>query len=115
MYKYRKSRKSKLTSVEQYEGESIEDKIQRVMSNNEPIKDGAPEIYTERKDGVLSAYNIRTDRWEVATEAMDMVQRSIQAKRDEKAKSMNAKKDGKVVDMKGKDIGGPESIVTEAK
>lgn len=115
MYKYRKSRKSKLTGVEVYEGESIEEKVERVMTNNEPIKDGAPEIFTERKDGVLSAYNIRTDRWEIATEAMDMVQKSIQAKRDEKAKTSNSKKETKVVDLKGKDISGTESIVTEAK
>ena len=99
MYKYRKPKKSGLTSVECVEGEPIELKIERIVSNKEPIKDGAPEIFTERKDGVKSAYNIRTDRWEVATEAMDKVQGSIQAKRDAKAK-IPKKEEAKVIELK---------------
>ncbi len=68
--------------VEKYEGEPIEIKVERIMQNKEPIKDGAPEIYTERKEGVIPAYNIRTCRFEIAAEAMDVVGKSIQAKRD---------------------------------
>ena len=108
--KYSKARynRSKLTSVEIVEGEPIEWKIERVVSNKEPITDGAPSIFTERKDGVISAYNIRTDRWEIATEAMDKVSGSIQAKRDAKGKvskskeesKTEAKKETKVVDLK---------------
>ena len=85
--------KSQLESVEIVEGEPIELKIERITSNNEPITDGAPEIFTERKDGVISAYNIRTDRWEVATEAMDKVSGSIQAKRDAKGKVSKSKEE----------------------
>lgn len=66
------------------EGEPIEIKVQRLMKNKEPITDSSPLIYTDRKDGVLAGYNIRTDRWEVAAEAMDKIQRSNQAKRDAK-------------------------------
>ena len=58
-------------------GKPIEWKIERIVSNKEPISDGAPEIFTERKEGVKSAYNIRTDRWEIATEAMSKVEGSI--------------------------------------
>lgn len=65
--------RSQLKSVETYEGETIEQKIRRILDENEPIKDGAPIIYTEKKDGVLPAYNIRTDRWEIAIDAMDKV------------------------------------------
>ena len=61
-------------SVEEIEGETIEMKVARIVQNNEPITDGAPPIYTEKKDGVNPAYNIRTDRWDVALEAMDKVQ-----------------------------------------
>ena len=68
MYRYKKALRSKMTSVETMEGETIETKVERVTSNKEAIKDGAPEIYTARKDGILSAYNIRTDRWEIARE-----------------------------------------------
>mgnify|MGYP001282734945 CR=1 FL=1 len=103
--KYRaKYSRSQLSSVEITEGEPIEHKIERVVSNKEPITDGAPSIFTERKDGVVSAYNIRTDRWEVATEAMDKVSGSIQAKRDAKGKVSKPKEESKsetkVVDLK---------------
>ena len=99
---------SQLNSVEIVEGEPIEWKIERVVSNKEPITDGAPSIFTERKDGVVAAYNIRTDRWEVASEAMDKVSGSIQAKRDAKGKvsksneesKTEAKKETKVIDLK---------------
>ena len=40
-----------------YEGETIETKVERVVSNNEPITDGAPLLYTERKNCAL---NLRT-------------------------------------------------------
>ena len=96
MYKYRKAKKSLLKSVEVVEGEPIEHKIERIVSNKEPITDGAPSIFTERKEGVVSAYNIRTDRWEIASSAMDKVSGSIQAKRDAKA----SKSETKVIEMK---------------
>ena len=55
------------------EGEYIEEKVRRITENGEPIEDGAPIIHTERKDGVNPAYNIRTDRWEIAQNAMEQV------------------------------------------
>ena len=74
------------------EGERIETKIQRILQNKEPISDGAPEIYTERKDGVLPAYNIRTDRFDIAIEAMDKVNKTQTAKRENKIIDINANK-----------------------
>ena len=59
--------------IQTKEGEYIEEKVRRITENNEPIEDGAPIIYTERKDGVNPAYNIRTDRWEIAQDAMEQV------------------------------------------
>ena len=106
-YKYRKAVKSQLKSVDCVEGEPIELKIERIVSNKEPITDGAPSIFTERKDGVVSAYNIRTDRWEVASEAMDKVAGSVQAKRD--AKASKKADDVKVVKLE------TEKVVSEAK
>lgn len=35
-----------------------------------------PTIYTEKKDGVLPEYDIRTDRFEVALDAMDKINQS---------------------------------------
>jgi hypothetical protein len=86
-------KRSQLTSVELVEGETIEQKVERLVQNKEPIKDGAPEIFTDRKDGVQAAYNIRTDRFEIAAEAMDKVHKSTVAKRDNV---------GKVIEMKPK-------------
>lgn len=68
------------TNYEFQEGESIENKVRRITENNEPITDGAPIIYTNRDDGVLPAYNIRTDRWEIAQGAMDAVNQANLAK-----------------------------------
>lgn len=63
-----------------YEGETIEQKVRRIVENKEPISDGAPIVYTEKKDGILPQYNIRTDKWDIALEAMDKVQASRIAK-----------------------------------
>lgn len=68
------------TNYEYQKGESIENKVRRITENNEPITDGAPIIYTNREDGVLPAYNIRTDRWDIAQQAMDAVNQANLAK-----------------------------------
>ena len=39
-----------MNPIESFEGEFIEEKVARVVENKEPIEDGAPIIYTERKD-----------------------------------------------------------------
>ena len=65
--------KHNMVSVETYQGECIEKKVQRIMNENEPIEDGAPIIFQERGDGVKPEFNIRTDRWEIAIDAMDKV------------------------------------------
>ncbi len=98
--------RSMIGGIEKLEGETIEQKMERVLDNKEPITDGAPEIYTERKQGVMSAYNIRTDRWEIACDAMNVVQGSIQARREERAKAKEEKKLEKVVEMKPTENGG---------
>lgn len=87
-----------------YEGETIESKIERILTNNEPITDGAPPIYTERKHGVRPEYNIRTDRWDLAIDAMDYVAKSNIAKRE------NAIKEREMKIVGGKEVGGAESI-----
>ncbi|AXH78044.1 MAG: hypothetical protein [Microviridae sp.] len=69
-----------------YEGESIEEKVRRITENNEPISDSAPIVYTNREDGVIPDHDIRTDRWDVAVEAMDKVAKGKIAQRDQKEK-----------------------------
>jgi hypothetical protein len=79
-----------LCDREYTEGETIEQKIRRITNNNDPIKDGAPLMYTDRKDGVKPEYDIRTDRFEIALDAMDKVSKTNIAKREAK---MNIVKD----------------------
>ena len=86
---------------------TLEQKIETIVSNKEPIKDGAPEIFTERKDGVIPAYDIRTDRWEIAAEAMDVVEANMAAKRD----AMHIVRDGGEIDENGKKIEPPKGDV----
>lgn len=87
-----------ITNYEYQEGESIENKVRRITENNEPITDGAPIIYTNRDDGVLPAYNIRTDRWEVAQAAMEAVNQANLAKSKNYGKI--EKEDEKALDSK---------------
>lgn len=37
-----------IESIETFEGETIEEKVERIVTNKEPISDGAPMIYTEK-------------------------------------------------------------------
>lgn len=54
-----------------YKGENIEVKVKRITENNEPISDGAPITYTEKKDGVRPEFDIRTDKWQIVQEKME--------------------------------------------
>jgi len=95
MYKkYVKYSKGGLKINNSTQGETIEQKVERILDNKEPIKDGAPLVYTDRKDGVMPGYNIKTDRWEVAVEAMDKVAKNVAAKRENKAKMEIVKDSG---------------------
>lgn len=55
------------------EGENIITKVRRILDENEPLTDGAPLIYTPKEDGVKPEYDIRTDKWQIAINAMDRV------------------------------------------
>lgn len=68
------------------EGELLQDKIMRITTMNEPITDGAPELYFERKHGVIPETNIRTDKWDRAIEMTDVASRTHVAKRQEALK-----------------------------
>lgn len=73
------------------EGETIEQQIERMMQNKEPITSTEALIYTERSEGVRPEMNIRTDRFEIAIEATEKIQRSYSARREERAKEKEAK------------------------
>ena len=62
----------------------------------------APVIYTAKEDGVLPAYNIRTDRFDIAMDAYDKITRNI-------AKKEIAPKPGDFGDVPNKADGGSPS------
>lgn len=95
MYKKHKYTKTEIRVNNSNEGETIEQKIIRMVKDKEPITEKSPVIYTERKDGVMPAYDIRTDRWEIAVDAMNKIEKFKSAKRDGKADLKIVKNDGK--------------------
>ena len=62
-----------------YEAEPREVKLRKIISGeSNDMEDGVfPTIYTEKKDGVQPEYDIRTDRFEVAIDAIDKINQSI--------------------------------------
>lgn len=84
MYKQNKMQKGSLKVNQQYIGETIEEKVRRITVNKEPIKDNAPKVYTERKDGVSPEHDIRTDKWDLAIDAMDKVAQVKLAEREKR-------------------------------
>ena len=94
MYRKIKASKTDLHFNNSVEGETIEEKIRRITNNKEPITDGAPLVYTERKDGVRPEFDIRTDRFEIAVDAMDRIAKEKIAKREERHNPLKAVKGG---------------------
>lgn len=76
------------------EGQSLEEMLRKMVAGKEPIQATAKIGYSERKDGVLAEYDIRTDRFELAMLASDKVHATQYAAR------MQA--DGFVKDENGK-------------
>ena len=92
-----------MKSVECFEGEQIEEKVRRIVNNNEPITDGAPIIFTEKKDGIRPEYNIRTDKWALAMDAMDKVNNYklneyLKKEETEKPKTAEGQAEGEVTE-----------------
>ena len=88
-----------MRSVKTVEGQTMETMVARFMNNQTDIERSQPLIYTERREGVLAGYDIRTDRFEIALEAMDKSSKSMSAKRESKLEIVND-------DPKGDDIQG---------
>ena len=61
-----------------YQAEPREVKLRKIISGESSnMEDGVfPTIYTEKKDGVMPEYDIRTDRFEVAIDAIDKINQS---------------------------------------
>lgn len=66
MYNKIKPQRTTIKHNKSYQGDTIEVKMLKLKANKEPIKDGAPIIYTDRSQGVVPTMDIRTDRFEEA-------------------------------------------------
>lgn len=62
-----------------YQAEPREVKLRKIISGESSnMEDGVfPTIYTEKKDGVQPEFDIRTDRFEVAIDAIDKINQSV--------------------------------------
>lgn len=92
MYRKQKPTETTIRTNFSVEGESIETKMQRIMTANEPITDGAEMIYTERKNGVDPACDPRTDKFVIAVESMEKVHQTKQGLIKKKMEDREAKK-----------------------
>ncbi len=81
--------KSDIKRVPTEIGESIEEMIRRCTESNEPIEATAPMIYTDKDDGVLPQYDIRTDRFDIALDAVDKYNASKAAESKETPKEVS--------------------------
>lgn len=93
---------SKIKRNKTVEGETIERMLARAQENKEPIGHEVPTIYTDKNIGVHVAYNIRTDRFEVALDGFNSIEKSALAKRESKAQM-------EVVNDEKKEVSGTDS------
>lgn len=71
------------TSIHQdntYTAEPLIYKLRRMTETNEPIKAETTIVYTEKAQGVMPAYDIRADKFDIAMEAQDKYQASLEAR-----------------------------------
>lgn len=115
MYKFRKPPTTSINNNNSYQGETLEVKIQRLIENKEPIGDAAPLIYQERSAGIQPDFNIRTDKWEHAAEAMDKAHRLKLAKREAKVVKMAKGDDKPDTKSDAKTEGGQSDGLAEPK
>lgn len=89
--------KSRLKINNSYEGQSIEKQVALMLNNKENIGEESPIIYTPRSEGTMAAYNIRSDRFDIALDAIDKMNKSYTARRENKVE-MNVVKEEKTAE-----------------
>lgn len=64
-------KKSNFKVYDVREGVCIEREIEKSLETGQPLEATAPLIFTPRKDGVNPSHDIRTDRFDLALDAME--------------------------------------------
>lgn len=73
MYRQNKMDETTIRGVVATVGRTMEQKMFAMLNNNEPIDDGGEIIYIPEADGVRPEFDIRTNKWDVATDGMDAI------------------------------------------
>lgn len=63
------------------QGKTIEEEMHKLLVTGEAPEGEKPKIYTPRENGVVQSTNIKTDRFDVALNACDKIQKSFEARR----------------------------------
>lgn len=95
MRKVKVSYKGVIRRNKTVEAKSIEQMLADKIEGEAIELGGKALLYTERKDGVLPLTNIRTDRFDIAMEAIDTVERSRVARRDKPVSEKTKEDSGK--------------------
>lgn len=98
MYKIPLKIRTTIAVNDSIEGETIETKIARLLSNKDSTTDGKELIYTRAQDGIVSAFNIRHDHWDDAYE-----QSSIMAEKRTEYDAATLKKRKDLLDQKARE------------
>lgn len=95
MYRKIEYKNSGLSGVQLYQAKSIEREMEEIITQKKPIENAAPLMYTEKKDGVIEDFDIRTDKWEAMQRAATYV--NEQKREYRKAEMEGRIQDGKVI------------------
>lgn len=71
------------TAKKPVEGKMLEYEIEAMMHNREPIRGTTDVIFTRKRDGVLPAYNPRTDKFDQMITAASEIAKAAETKRDD--------------------------------
>lgn len=108
MYTKPKFEKSKFDINTAKEGETLEQKLDRMLNNGEALGkgDNAPMIYQERKDGLQPQFDIRTDKFELAAEYGNIMAEATGKQR--RSTKKEDKNEGKAQSTDGKPVPGTQ-------
>lgn len=96
-YKTPKYTQSSITRNTAKQGESIETKIERLIENGAETNDPkVPLIYTDRRDGIIPAYDPKSSRFDLALEANDKVTASELFRREQYYRGNDSEPDASI-------------------
>lgn len=105
-YKTIKMPRTGLKGVKTFEADTLEIQIERMLNNEEKLKETVPLLYFERKEGVIKTTNPRYDRWEdmatAGTEAKRTADEKMQAKEVKLKAEKGGASDGQAESIQGK-------------